>query len=385
MGLFKSIGRLFGYSMIEEETELESMDEFEQGRKEEEAELTHHLSQIVDATYEMEDMKREYELVTSYFTDIQKIEQMEPDSHAKLEDDARKILMLEENRQEFQHAPKRISSERYKLLLHLESDIPEAINRLKELETMRRKIQRDLEYLEGEKGALQYEEEELQNKQKTLRNAAVVIGILVVLTVAVFIFLTLQYDMDMTVAGACIAIAALVIEFFLFLAHYRADYDRKLCFQKHNRAIHLQNKVKIKWLNNTNSLDYLYARYEVNSRKELEYDWEQYKLAVEDEKRYQRNTGDLQVFQKELVSLLVQAGLADPEIWLQQVPALVDQREMVEVKHALNIRRQKLRDRMKKNEDQKQNSLVCVKGILTGHPELKDQAREVLTSYHIAV
>lgn len=385
MGLFKGIGRLFGYSMIEEDTELESMDEQERGRKEEEAELTHHLSQIVDATYEMEDMKREYTLVTSYFTDIQKIEQMEPDSHTKLEDDARKILMLEENRQEFQHAPKRIAPERYKLLLHFQKDVPDAINRLRELESMRGKIQRDLEYLEGEKGALQYEEEELQKKQKNLHNAAVVIGILVVLTVAAFIFLTLQYDMDMTVAGTGIAIAALIIEFFLFLSHYRADYDRKLCFQKHNRAIHLQNKVKIKWLNNTNSLDYLYARYEVNSRKELEYDWEQYKLALEEEKRYQRNTGDLRLYQEELVALLKQADLADPEIWLQQVPALVDQREMVEVKHALNIRRQKLRDRMKKNEDQKQNSLLCVKGILTGHPELKEQAREVLTSYHIAV
>lgn len=385
MGLLKSIGRLFTRSIIEDDTELESMDGLEQGRKEEEAELTHHLSQIVDATYEMEDLKREYELVTSYFTDIQKIEQMAPDGHSKLEDDARKILMLEENRQEFQHAPKRISSERYKIMMHLEEDIPDAIKRLKELETMRGKIQRDLEYLEGEKGALQYEEEELQNKQKTLRNAAIVTGVLVVLTVAVFIFLTLQYDIDLTVVGACISIVGLIVEFFLFLAHYRADYDRKLCFQKHNRAIHLQNKVKIKWLNNTNSLDYLYARYEVNSRKELEYDWEQYKLTVEEEKRYQRNTGDLQVYQEEMVSLLVQAGLADPEIWLQQVPALVDQREMVEVKHSLNVRRQKLRERMKKNEDNKQNSLVCVKGILTEHPELKDQAREVLTSYHIAV
>lgn len=385
MGLLKIIERIFWHSVIEEDTELESMDDLERGRKEEEAELTHHLSQIVDSTYEMEDLKREYELVTSYFTDIQKIEQMAPDSRSRLEDDARKILMLEENRQEFQHAPKRISSERYKVLLHMEEDIPEAIQRLKDLETMRGKIQRDLEYLEGEKGALQYEEEELQNRQKTLRNAAVVIGILVVITVAVFIFLTLQYDMDLTVAGAGIAIGALVIEFFLFLGHYRADHERTLCFQKHNRAIHLQNKVKIKWLNNTNSLDFLYAKYEVNSRKELEYDWEQYQLTVEEEKRYQRNTGDLQVYQKELVALLVQAGLADPEIWLQQVPALVDQREMVEVKHSLNIRRQKLRERMKKNEDNKQNSLVCVKGILTGHPELKDQAREVLTSYHIAV
>ena len=70
--------------------------------------------------------------------------------------------------------------------------------------------------------------------------------------------------------------------------------------------------------------------------------------------------------------------MRDAEIWLQQIPALLDNREMVEVKHSLNVRRQKLREQMKQNEEARQNSFVCVKGILTEHPELKEQAREVL-------
>ena len=77
--------------------------------------------------------------------------------------------------------------------------------------------------------------------------------------------------------------------------------------------------------------------------------------------------------------------MRDAEIWLQQIPALLDNREMVEVKHSLIVRRQKLREQMKQNEEARQNSFVCVKGILTEHPELKEQAREVLVSYHIAV
>ncbi len=385
MGLWKQIGRLFKRSAIEENKELESINDVEQEERTEEAELTHHLSQIVDSTYEMEDLKREYEMVTFYFGDIQKIEQMAPDHLRKLEDDARRIQMLEDNRKELQDIPKRITTERYKRFMRLEEEIPGAILRLKELEDMRLKIKRDLEYLEGEKGSLQYEEEQLQEKQNILRNAAIVIGILAMVVVVAALVFTLQYDMDMTIAGAVAAMIALVIEFFLFLGHSRVANDRKLCYQKHNRAIQLQNKVKIKWLNNTNSLDFLYAKYEVNSRKELEYDWEQYQLTIEEEERYQRNAGDLRVYQEELVSNLRQAGLEDPEIWLKQVPALLDKREMVEVKHALNVRRQRLRERMKQNEESRQNSLVCVKGILTEHPELKEQAREVLVSYHIAV
>lgn len=385
MGLLKNLGRLFKRSSFEENTDLESMNDVEQEEKAEEAELTHHLSQIVDSTYEMEDLKREYEMVTFYFSDIQKIEQMEPDRFRKLEDDARRIQMLEDNRKEFQSAPKRISTERYKRFMRQEEEISGAILRLKELEEMRGKIKRDLEYLEGEKGALQYEEEQLQEKQDTLRNVATVVGILAILTVVISLVLTLQFDIDMTVVGAVVAILALVIEFFLFLSHNQTGNDRNLCYQKHNRAIQLQNKVKIKWLNNTNNLDFLYAKYEVNSRRELEYEWEQYQLTVEEEERYQRNSGDLRVYQQELLASLRQAGLEDPEIWLKQIPALLDKREMVEVKHALNVRRQKLRERMQQNEESKQNSLICVKSILTEHPELKEQAREVLISYHIAV
>ncbi|MBO5237782.1 MAG: hypothetical protein J6B50_03285 [Lachnospiraceae bacterium] len=385
MGLWKQLSRLWKRSGKQSDTELESMDDSEQERQIEESELAHHLSQIVDSTYEMEDLKREYELVTSYFSDIQKIEQMEPMQQRRLEDDAGKILMLEKNRKEYQHAPKRISSERYQLFMRLEEEVPNAIHRLEELEDMRSKIKRDLEYLEGEKGAIKYEEEELQNRQTTLRNIAVVIGVLTVLTVIACLFLNLQYELELAGAGAGIAIVAVIVEFFLFLGYNRANYDRKVCYQKHNRAIQLQNKVKIKWLNNTNNLDFLYTKYEINSRKELEYEWEQYRLTVEEEERYQKNIGDLRVYQEEVVANLKQAGVWDAEIWLQQILALVDKREMVEVKHSLNVRRQKLRERMKQNEEARQNSLVCVKGILTEHPELKEQAREVLTSYHIAV
>jgi hypothetical protein len=383
MSIFGKLGRLFRSEKKEENKELESMEMEEETSANDESELTHHLSQIVDSTYEMEDLKREYELVTSYFSDIQKIEQMPDSQRFMLEDDARKILMLEENRKSLQKAPKRLAPDRYKLILRLEPEVTDAIDRMKELEDMRGKIKRDLEYLEGEKGALQYEEEELQQRLVTIRNVAIVLFGLAALSIVTFLAVNIQFDIDLTVAGAAIAIVVLVVEFFLILAYYHTEADRKLAYQKHNRAIVLQNKVKIKWLNNTNTLDYLYAKFEVNSRKELEYNWEQYQLMLEEEKQYKRNSGDLKVYQDELIANLKVAGVSDCFIWLQQVIALVDKREMVEVKHSLNVRRQRLREQMKNNEEARQNSLVCVKGILTEYPELKEQAREVLTAYHI--
>lgn len=385
MGLWKRLGRLVKRSEEEQKQELESMSDAEQESLTEQAELSHHLEVIVDSTFEMEDLKREYELVTSYFSDIQKIEQMEEGSLRKLEEDAGKILMLEEKNTNIQQMPKQLPPDRYRLVHRLEEEIPKAIQRLEELEGMRGKIKRDLEYLEGEKGALKYEEEELQHKQMILRNAAIALGVILVLTVVACLVITMQLDAELTVPGAAAAAVLLITEFFLFMGYNDANTECSLCFQKHNRAIQLQNKVKIKWLNNTNNLDYLYAKYEVNTQKELAYDWEQYCRIREAEQKYQKNMADLNVYQEEVLASLKRAGVYDSEIWLQQLAALVDKREMVEVKHSLNVRRQKLRDRMKRNEEVRQNSFVCVKGILTEHPEMKEQAREVLVSYHIAV
>ena len=73
MGLFKSIKNLFRKPEVREDKELESTGDREEEMSGEEAELSHHLGVIVDRTYEMEDLKREYELVTAYFSDIQKI------------------------------------------------------------------------------------------------------------------------------------------------------------------------------------------------------------------------------------------------------------------------------------------------------------------------
>ena len=383
MGLFKRIGALFKKNIREEDRNLESMGADEPLT--DEAELTHHMSQIIDATYEMEDLKREYELVTSYFTDIQRIEQMPDGQRFVLEDDARKILMLEESRRTLKETPRRVPSDKYQLLTRLEPEIPDAIEEMKELESMRGKIKRDLEYLEGEKGALEYQEEDLKEKQLTIRRAAIVLGTLAALSIVTFLWINIQFGTDLIAAGAIIAIIVLIIEFFLVMNHSRIEGERKLAYRKHNRAIVLQYKVKIKWLNNTNHLDYLYAKYEVNSRKELAYNWEQYQLMREEERKLRQSTGDLKVYQEEIISNLQRAGVNDCMVWLQQVVAFVDKREMVEVKHSLNVRRQRLREQMQQNEETRQNSLVCVKAILTEHPELKGQAREVLTAYHIAV
>ena len=75
------------------------------------------------------------------------------------------------------------------------------------------------------------------------------------------------------------------------------------------------------------------------------------------------------------MSLLRRYHLHDPLIWLHQVDALLDPREMVEVRHALITRRQKLRKQIDFNTVNAENAQKEIKDMVADYPQY---ARETL-------
>ena len=117
------------------------------------------------------------------------------------------------------------------------------------------------------------------------------------------------------------------------------------------RIIRLQNTVKIRYVNNTHLLDYLYMKYNVSSAGELEKGWQQYQKEKEERRSYQQAEKELDQCQKDLLHVLRRYQVQDPMIWLHQTAALLDKKEMVEIRHNLIIRRQSLRKRMDYNKE----------------------------------
>ena len=59
----------------------------------------------------------------------------------------------------------------------------------------------------------------------------------------------------------------------------------------------------------------------------------------------------LDLYHGVLTTQMKKIGLKDPEIWIYQPEALADEKEMVEVRHRLNDRRGKLREKMEYNQE----------------------------------
>lgn len=390
MGLLNAVKGLFTKAEVTEETfEYESIDSYlkrqqqEQGEQTPKGDVTYKCDQIVEATYQMEDLKAEYDVVTSYFEDIQMIEELPQNIRKEITDTAKKIAFLQNETTEFLHSDDRISDENFRMIQGMEKDLTAVFGQLKELEDMDMAIRRDMTHLEGEKNAQEYIQESIESQQSKIKNFMIIFGtisVLAVITLAVAGVLT-KNNLVLPVLLILLVIAGMAA---LCVVTYRnLSYEFKMSEKRENRAISLMNKVKIKYVNNTSTLEYLYEKYHVNSLRELEYLYDQYLIMVDEIRKYQRTTGDLREYTEALSKLLYAHGVKDPDIWTKQSLALIDPREMVEVKHSLNVRRQKLRDQIAYNEQLRLEGLKGIRELLKTNPELRDDVRREMELYHI--
>ena len=153
----------------------------------------------------------------------------------------------------------------------------------------------------------------------------------------------LQFVLEMDVfygwMGWILATAVVICAIYLKM---QGDVDEiAQAERRRNRAIVLQNKVKIKYVNMENAVEYAREKYHVNSAAEFKEQWEYIWKRIEGREKYQRTNDDLDYFKGRLVRMLRQYRLYDAQVWVTQAAALVDPKEMVEVKHGLIAPRRK--------------------------------------------
>lgn len=342
-----------------------------------------YCDQILETSRQLEELKVEYQAVTSYLTDMQKIERIPEEEREELNDAARKIITLTRERAKYQNKTRKITDIQYKNIAKYEDIMPFEVSKMIKNESYNITIKNDMRYLEGEKGSLQYQKEESIQNQTYLRNISIVTCVSVLLLFVVFLVIQSMFEVNTQIPFLLTIVMALVAVVYIFVNEKKNRSNLHLVERKFNRAITLLNKVKIKYINNTNELDYSYQKYMVNSSAELNYLWEQYLKAKEEEKHYTKNSEELEYYNKELIKLLRRHEISDPDIWIYQAVAIIDSKEMVEVRHRLNVRRQKLRERIDYNNSFKQKSIDMVNKYINRSPENKEEIMELVRKYRI--
>ncbi len=401
MGLFRLFGKKNKLKQQEEksnltlESEVDGMPPRAEKKKEQKknVKLNTHAERmgyvkdnceiIIESGRQIEEAKVEYAAVTSYLTDMQKIDMIPEDRRENLEEAARKILNLTKERGKLQHKSSIISDRMYHLYESYEKQIPKELTAIREAEEYQAIIEQDILHLEKERSDLFEEQEEVISKQAFLKGIAVTTSIIVIALFLLFGLLSVYSEANFTIPFLLTVLMGMVLALYIFMEARKNTGSIRLVQMKQNRQIMLMNKVKIKSVNNRNYLDYSYNKYMVTSYEQFRIAWEEYVRMKDEARRYQSNTELLEFFHNELVHELKKLGVVDAEIWIYQPSAILDNKEMVEVRHRLNVRRQKLRERIETNTEQKAEALASIHQVIRNYPDSMEEAEKLMRRYRI--
>lgn len=340
---------------------------------------------IMEASRQIEEAKIEYGAVTSYLMDMQKIDMIPRDEREDLETAARDIITLTRDRDNYRSDDIKLPAAARQTMQKYEKEMVSEIKKMYENEAYQRAIKNDLKYLEGEKGYLKYQRQEIIAKQKYLQNIAITTSILVVALFILIYALAKVFRADMRMPFILTIAMAAISAAYIFFEANKNRTNMMLTEKKINKAIGLLNKVKIKYVNNTSCLEYTYEKYGVSSAMELEHIWQQYEEIRQKEIQFRSNTDKLNANNEKLIAELKKYEIEDPDIWIHQPVAIIDKKEMVEIRHRLNVRRQKLRDRIDYNNKVKLESVEKMQVVLEQKPELCEEIVTMLQKYEINI
>ncbi len=318
--------------------------------------VANQCEQIGNAVAELEEARSEYEIATNYLNDMQILDDLPASAKSRIEEIANNILMTQKARESSITSTRKISDAQFVDFERRKEDIPAAIRRLKENEEYQSKLKRDLDILEGEKTGWIQEKKHLEQELLWIKKLAIMLFVFFGAGIVTLFSIQILGGKDLS-TGFMIAIAAIGIGGIALLI--RKQNDEHLIMQSvtnRNFAITLQNKIKLKYVSITNAVDYVKEHYHVKNAYDFRFQWEQYLEAVKEKERIERNDEDLIFFYNQLRRALAPFELYDSKIWETQVHALIDPKEMVEIRHELLVRRQKIRERIELQYRQLENS-----------------------------
>ena len=331
------------------------------------------LERMADATKELENLSYEYDMVTSYLKDMEEIEALPEEESSQLKECAMRVAELQDSKADFMERARKITDEQYYHMERIADEVEEGYEKLSEAEEYQGRIKQDLGRLDGEKHAYLYRKSEVMNLIADTRGMAIICVAALGLCVVLLLLLQFFLDMDTRAGYLLTAGAAATAITVIYIKHLENGI---------NKIILLQNKVKIRYVNNTNLLEYLQLKYGVSSAQELIDMWENYKAERKERENMRKAERDLDQNERELLQMLKCYQIKDPAIWLHQTEAILDRKEMVEIRHNLIVRRQSLRRRMDYNKEVVAGgSQQEIKALVEKYPQYAKEVMKYVEEY----
>ncbi len=393
MSLFDGIKRLFGRHKVEEYYDVHEEDdvpEVENLRRSEidmsqrrmrERYITNLCDQMAECTREIEDASREYRYVTDYLKDCEVIDSIPEDSGNCLISAAENVINLLAESETHSGRLGKIDEASYQHMEALAADMPKALEDIKEHESYKDVVKEDLRRLEAEKVTRQFAVREARMKKNSCKNIVVIALFAMIFVMLILAILQFVFDMDVMpgfVLATAFGAIAITVCFTVFL---NARLSERSARNQINQIVAKQNTVKIRYVNIQNLLSYEYEKYHVKSARELESRYKLYQDEKYERDLIRRTSLELDAAEERFRKELINMNVAYPTLWLHQAEAVVDRREMVELRHELVSRRQGLRKRIEFNTENRDIAKREVEELVRKYPNYAREILDIVSSY----
>ncbi|MDL2300878.1 hypothetical protein LJC58_00790 [Lachnospiraceae bacterium OttesenSCG-928-D06] len=343
--------------------------------------VTNCLEQMAEASREIETLTSEYNQVTSYLTDMEEIEALPGEEKEEIKRIATNLQALSGERDKYKGKKNRMPDGEFYKLRGIEDQMEEGIKKLREAEEYHVLIKQDMQRLDGERHAYEYRSQELIGLLENYKGMAVIFLTALVLCIALLFVLQFAFSMN-TTAGYMIAIVSAVAAIVALSLKYTDSEKERIKVEKSiNKLILLQNKVKIRYVNSINLLDYLCLKYDTDCAATLERKWKKYQKEKEERKEYAETESKLEYYQRQLINELYRFRVQTPSRFIHQINALLDKREMVELRHELILQRQSLRKQLDYNNEVGKNAKTEIIEVSKSYPEYAAEIMEMVDKY----
>ena len=338
------------------------------------------LDQMEESSREVELLAGEYQLVTDYLTDVDEIDELPDGKKAELAGIATSLTTYSAEMQKYRERKSRMTDIEYYTLKKREHEVEEGIQKIREAEKYAVAVKKDLRRLDGERQARLFRKTENNRNMNNYRGMVMIFISAYIFCIVILLFLQFVAGLEVFIgyflatAIASIACAVTAIKYM------EAGKEQGRIQNEMNKLIQLQNTVKIRYVNNRKLLEFLYLKYHVENGEKLSKLWQAYQLEKEERRQFTEAQAQSEYFGKQLVSALSAHRVKYPDRWLCQVQALIDPREMVEIRHDLIIRRQRVREQMDYNRKLAEEAKQEIEDIAKLYPEYAREIIELLDS-----
>ncbi len=339
------------------------------------------LEQMKAASDEIDILNREYDSVTAYLNDTDEIERLPEHIRTPIQDCATKLLRLEKEFTNYTSKKDLLSGEDYALMERLEDEMPEGYEKLKKSEEYQKLIKEDMRRIEGEKQAYYFRKAELKGMLANIKGVFFICVVAAITCIIMLLILQFGFELDAQL-GYLLTVGATAVAFtVLFVKNIDMQQEAAKVEKSIGKLIHMHNTVKIRYVNNTNLLEYLYMKYNVDSSALLKELWDKYVSERAERERFEQTKYDITFYRDELLQHMRKLHIADPDIWIHQAEALVNRKEMVEIRHNLVERRQNLRKQMEYNKDVAVDAQTKLKDMIHAYPKYANQVLQQLEAF----